>query len=107
MSLLCWGWDVPGVVRCTPTGGGFTAVACAGGAQHSVAIKSDGSILNWYIGAPEDVKTRNSAAFRAVAAGGWHYVALKSDGSLLSWGDDEDGLVRDTPAGAEFGAVDE
>ena len=44
---------------------------------------------------------------RRIDGGFEHSVALKSDGSLLSWGDDEDGLVRDTPAGAEFGAVDE
>ena len=69
-----------------------------GGWKHSVALKSDSSLVSWGRGDEGQVRdTPTGAEFDAVAAGGYHSVALKSDGSLVSWGRDNKGQVRDTP----------
>lgn len=79
-------------------------IAC--GFEHSVALKSDGSLVSWGDDSNGQVSgTPTGTEFSAVATGGWHSVAFKSDGSLVSWGEDGCGQVSGTPTGAEFGAV--
>jgi len=100
-SLVSWGYDVYGEVSNTPSGNDFVAIASGG--RHSVALKSDGSLVAWGV-----IYSNTPAGndFAAVAAGYAHSVALKSDGSLVSWGwDDGEGQVSDTPAGNDFAAV--
>ncbi len=64
-----------------------TANPIAGGDQHSLALRSDGSILAW--GNNDygqcNVPSPNSG-FVAVAAGANHSLGLKSDGSVAAWG---------------------
>ena len=50
--------------------------------SHSLALKSDGSIVGW--GGQATPPAGND--FTAVAAGGSHSLALKSDGSIVGWG---------------------
>ena len=88
-------------MRNTPTGAEFDAVAA--GRSHSVALRSDGSLVSWGYDSQGQVRdTPTGAEFDAVAAGGIHSVALKSDGSLVSWGRDDEGQVRDTPKGPRW-----
>ncbi len=69
-------------------GSRFTAIAA--GAAHSLALKSDGSILGW--GRSDFSQARPPAGndFIAIAAGGWHSLAIKSDGSIVGWGSNTD-----------------
>ena len=63
-------------------------IAVAGGAYHSLALKSDGSVVAW--GWNSSGQT-NVPAFLsnvlAIAAGGSNSLALKSDGTVVAWGD--------------------
>jgi alpha-tubulin suppressor-like RCC1 family protein len=76
-------------------GQGFTAVSA--GYQHTMALKSDGSLWAWgtnYSGYLGNGKTTSAIAapemigsgFVRIAAGGSFSIAMKSDGSVWSWG---------------------
>jgi len=77
----------------------------AGGASHSLAIKTDGSLWGWGWngygqlgdGTTDDRSTPVQAltGVAAVAAGGSHTLAIKTDGSLWAWGNNEYGQLGD------------
>ena len=59
----------------TPTGTGYVAIA--GGWQHSLALKADGSIVSWGRDSERQVmNTPTRDGHIAVAAGGRHSLAL-------------------------------
>jgi alpha-tubulin suppressor-like RCC1 family protein len=77
-------------------------VAIAGGLNHSLALKKDGTVLAWGSdekgqlgdGTPLTDKTTptpvvGASNIVAIAAGGLHSLALKSNGTMQSWGEDE------------------
>ena len=81
--------------------------AVAGGLFHSLALKSDGSLLAW--GSNDYGQLGNGSAgvavnttpqsignnFTAIAAGLYHSAALKGDGSLWTWGYNGSGQLGD------------
>ncbi|WP_295392505.1 CARDB domain-containing protein [uncultured Thiodictyon sp.] len=80
--------------------------AIAGGAEHSLALKSDGSLWVWgknwrgQIGDGTQLTDRRSpvqimTGVAAMAAGAAHSLALKTDGSLWAWGDNSSGQLGD------------
>ena len=124
-TLLAWGGNVSGELgdgtttgRLNPvavvdaSGNPITGVkAIAVGDFHTVALKSDGTLLAWGLndGQLGDGTIQNRANpvavvdnagnpitdIVAIAAGGKHSVALKSDGTLLAWGFNSSGYVGD------------
>jgi len=72
------------------------AIAIAG---HSVALKRDGSVIDWY----ESTERSNNVPpglsnAQAIAEGYIHVLALKSDGTVVGWGNDGGGRAT-APAG--------
>jgi alpha-tubulin suppressor-like RCC1 family protein len=65
--------DIPGVIT------------AAGGWSHIVALKGDGTVVQWDVNNPPTVVAGLSNVV-AVAAGGEHSAALKSDGTVVAWG---------------------
>jgi hypothetical protein len=81
-------------------------VAVAGGRDHSLGLRSDGTVVAWgNNGSGQcDVPAPN-AYFAAVAGGGYHSLGLKSYGTIVAWGANSDGQC-DVPApNADFVAV--
>lgn len=75
-------------------------VALSAGYEHSLALKSDGTLLSWgrdsegQLGdstalaqQSTPVAVQGSSEIIGIASGIYHNVALKSDGTLLAWGD--------------------
>src|SRR5262249_15633860 len=93
-----------GQVSGAPTTGTYIAVAA--GLYHSVALRSDGSLVAWgWDGFGQVSQTPATGTFKAVAAGFDHDLAIRSDGSLVAWGDDTYGQVSQTPTTGTFKAV--
>ncbi len=126
-TVVAWGDDGNGQLgngaaltgsQATPTtvvgvGGSGTlggVIAIAAGAYHSLALKSDGTVVAWggdfseQLGdgandvdqpAPVLVHTVSGggvlSGIVAIAAGGYHTLALKSDGTVVAWGRNEFG----------------
>ena len=92
-SIVAWGDNSYGQAT-PPDGNDFVAIAAGDG--HSVALKSDGSIVVWGNNyRNKSYMPPDSNDFVAIAAGGLqtpkmilegHSLALKSDGSIVTWG---------------------
>jgi alpha-tubulin suppressor-like RCC1 family protein len=122
-TVLAWGLDLSGQLGNDNTianqsapvlvGGATSIVAIAAGDNHSLALKSDGTILSWgsdisgelgndieYLSQSTPVAVNGANNIIAIAAGGAYCLALKSDGSLLSWGSDGQGQLGDDAVSA-------
>ena len=73
-------------------------------AYHSLALKSDGSLVGWGNNVYGQTNVPAGNDFMAIAAGGFHSLALKSDGSLVGWGYNGYGQTN-VPAGDDFMAI--
>ena len=96
-KVLAWGYDSFGQTNVLDDL--TTVVAVAGGQDHSLALKSDGTVAAWgynnygQLNVPDDL---NNVV--AVAAGQYHSLALKSDGTIVAWGVNGNGQI-DVPFG--------
>jgi alpha-tubulin suppressor-like RCC1 family protein len=120
-TVLSWGQDDVGQLGNDSTlanqsapvlvGGATSIVAIAAGDNHSLALKSDGTILSWgsdtsgelgndseFVSQSTPVAVSGASNIIAIAAGGAYCLALKSGGSLLSWGSDGKGQLGDDAA---------
>ena len=89
-------------------GNNFVAISTRG--STSLALKNDGSIIQWRdssrgqdIGFAAHVE--NKKDFVAISAGLWHNIALKKDGSIVQWGAGDDNQYEDGPIGNYFVAI--
>ena len=104
-TMLSWGEDGNGQLGDNVTlankpipvsiNGVSGIVNIAAGGVHSLALKSDNTMLRWgYKGfgllgvddQPIPVAVSDATGIVAIAAGLYHSLALKSDGTMLSWG---------------------
>jgi hypothetical protein len=70
----------------------LNVIAIAAGVGHSLALKSDGTVLAWgQNGAGESTVPTNLSGVIGIAAGGYHSLAVKSDGTVVAWGCDNYG----------------
>jgi hypothetical protein len=87
-------------------------VAIAAGDYHSLAVKSNGSILAW--GAGESGETGDyhfgqsiapypNTGFVAVAAGSFHSLGRKSDHSVVAWGAGDAARTQNPPVSPHYG----
>jgi hypothetical protein len=83
---------------------GVTAIAAGDG--HTVALKTNGSVVAWgYNGFGQtNVPVAAQSGVTAIAAGWGHTVALKSDGSVLAWGNNDYGQTT-VPVAAQSGVT--
>ena len=80
----------------------FTAVAA--GWNHSIGLKSDGSIVGWGWNYYGQATPPSGNDFIAIAAGEYYSLALKSDSSIIGWGYDGFGQAT-PPSGNDFTAI--
>ncbi len=70
------------------TGIGSRTQQIAAGMYHSLALKSDGTVVAWGPAFFEEVKVpADLTGVVSIAAGSSHSLALKSDGTVVAWGD--------------------
>ncbi len=86
-GILTWGQNIPGLST-VPVAAQSGVTAISAGDAHTLALKSDNSIIalgrNNYGETTVPVTARSGVI--AVAAGGSYSVALKNDGRVLAWG---------------------
>jgi alpha-tubulin suppressor-like RCC1 family protein len=97
--IVGWGRNDFGQAT-VPTGNDFIAIAAGG--YHSLALKSDGSLVGWGYRGGATVPTGND--FIAIAAGSYDSLALTLDGSLVGWGHNHYGHLP-VPTGNDFTAI--
>ncbi|MCU6709917.1 S-layer homology domain-containing protein [Paenibacillus sp. J5C_2022] len=87
-------------------GGSRAVVKIAGGANHSLVLKADGSVVGWgyNVDGQTAVPTAAQSGVVAIAAGFGHSMALKSDGSVVAWGYNGSGQTT-MPSAAQSGVV--
>ncbi|MHC4573628.1 MAG: RCC1 domain-containing protein [Planctomycetota bacterium] len=96
---MSWGEDYYRRQATPPDGNDYMAIAA--GAWHSLALKSDGSIVGWGNNDFGQATPPAGNDYVATASGYWHSLALKSDGSIAGWGYDANGQAT-PPDGNDY-----
>ncbi len=114
-TVLAWGSDDSGqlgdggsfISSSTPVAVSSVAsgiVAISAGRSHSLALKADGTLLQWGLrqagsfanADPAPLPVPNTTGIIAISAGGFHSLALKTDGTVLAWGYNNYGQLGDS-----------
>ena len=86
--MVGWGWDNSGETI-APAGLSNVVAVAAGGAYFSMALKSDGTVVQWGYN-PNCCGQINMPAglsnVTAIAAGFYQSLALRNDGTVSAWG---------------------
>ena len=69
------------------------AVAIAAGNGHSLALRSDGTVVGWGENRAGATPPSRLSGVVAIAAGNNHSLALKSDGTVVGWGENWTGAA--------------
>ncbi len=91
-SVLAWGCtgNIGGYGQCSvPAGLSATVTAIAAGTIHSLALKSDGTVVAWGCAASTSGQCNVPSGLTgvtAIAAGASNSLALRSDGTVVAWG---------------------
>lgn len=96
--LVGWGDDTDGKTD-VPSGNDFVSVST--GANHTVAMRANGSLAAWGNNDYQQTIVPEGTDYIKVAAGSHHSIAIKTDGSLIAWGRDNYGQCS-VPAGNDY-----
>lgn len=99
--ITAWGSNDYGQCQ-VPDGDDFIKVVCGG--QHSLALKSDGTMSAWGNNTRGQCDKPDGNTFLDIAAGRYHSLAIRKEGTLVAWGWDSDGQCK-VPQGDDFVAV--
>ena len=90
---MAWGSNTNG--QCNVPSGLTGVIAIAGGNNHSLALKLDGTVVAWglYTSGQSTVPSGLLGVI-AIAAGGGNSLALKSDGTVVAWGKNDFGQLN-------------
>jgi len=80
-------------------------VAVAGGGIGGLALKSDGTVWEWY-GPSPPVQVSELSGIVRIAAGNCHSMALKSDGTVWEWNGPWSGVGRTKPMRTLYQVID-
>ena len=83
--VAAWGENSRGQTNVPP--GLSNVVAVAGGGEHSLALRADGTLIGWGDSQYGQTSIPEAATNVVAIAAGWaHSLALRSDGRVIAWG---------------------
>lgn len=82
--ILGWGYNNAGQTKNVDMD---DIVDVVGGSDHSVALRSNSSVMAWGGDMFTDVPEAALSNVRSIAAGWYHSLALRYDGTVVGWGD--------------------
>lgn len=88
--MVSWGLNDNGQTNVPPGLNGV--IALSAGENHTLALKSDGTVVAWGLNTSGQCNVPVSlTGVVRVSAGSQHSLALKSDGTVVSWGSNANG----------------
>lgn len=98
-TIVAWGPNDGSIVQNVPAGNNYIAIAA--GDNFAIALRADGSIVDWGSYSTVVNNTPSGTGFTAISAGKEHAVALRSNGTVVAWGKGNKGQLN-VPSGNDF-----